>query len=225
MIRRIYRRVKRSLNVPVARLAMRVCRPDTLQSLFFAKFEYPRIREQYGDLGLSRDYSKDHILGLSKESGSIRGVIVDNVRKTREESRRLLLPGEYNRDKPHYADLLGLDEGCIVTAGIGADMDFEWDFESSPPNIGSFDYIISQAMLEHLIDPFKHVKDLASLLEPGGHLILHTHIPGFHYHRHPVDCMRFFPDWFEELGKRLGLQVLDRYVGELRICYTYQKLA
>jgi len=80
-------------------------------------------------------------------------------------------------------------------------------------------------MLEHLVDPYKHVADLIELLNPGGMLILHTHIPGVQYHRYPVDCIRFYPDWFEEVATRTNCQVLDRYIGELRICYTLQKQA
>ena len=80
-------------------------------------------------------------------------------------------------------------------------------------------------MLEHLVDPYKHVADLIALLNTGGMLILHTHIPGFKYHRYPVDCIRFYPDWFEEVATRTNCQVLDRYIGELRICYTLQKQA
>jgi hypothetical protein len=51
----------------------------------------------------------------------------------------------------------------------------------------------------------------------------YTVTPGFPYHRHPVDCMRFFPDWFEEVGKRLDLTVQDRFIGDDHIVYRYLK--
>ena len=89
--------------------------------------------------------------------------------------------------------------------------------------MGKFDAIVSQAMLEHLLNPYKHVVDLSQMLNPGGKLILHTHIPGFKYHRYPIDCVRFYPDWFETIAERLDLLVYDRYIGDLRICYTLQK--
>lgn len=203
--------------------AVRKCRQMILQQKAFAEYDYPRIEREYGDFRLDEDLSHKHIRGLSKESGSIRGIIADNVEKTRQGCRRVLLPGEYNADKKFYEDLFVLPDEDIVTAGLGEDMDFEWNLERDPPEMGTFDYIVSQAMLEHLLNPYKHVVDLVELLKPGGFLILHTVVPGFRYHRFPIDCVRFFPDWFEEIGSRLGLRVVDRYIGELRICYTYVK--
>ena len=194
-----------------------------LRKMLFALYEYPQIKKQYGDFCLDKDYSEQHIKGLSKESGTIRGVIVNIVKNGEQNLNRVLLPGEYNTDKIHYCKLLNLDSEKIVTAGIGDDMDFEWDYEQDPPEMGKFDLIVSQAMLEHLIDPFKHVVDLSQMLNPGGKLILHTHVPGFAYHRYPIDCVRFFPDWFETVAERLDLSVSDRYIGDLRICYTLQK--
>lgn len=207
----------------LAKLALRIHGDLALHRMIFSSCEYPRIEKQYGDFRLDQDYGELHIYGLSKESGVIRGVIVQIVNKLKPKINRALLPGEYNRDKPHYSKLLGIDQDKIVTAGIGGDMDYEWNYEEAPPEIGKFDIIISQAMLEHLLNPYKHVADLGSLLNPGGALILHTHIPGFRYHRYPIDCMRFYPDWFEEVAKRLNLSVYDRYIGDLRICYTLKK--
>jgi SAM-dependent methyltransferase len=180
------------------------------------------MKQQYGDFRLNKDYSDQHIWGLSKESGAIRGVIVDVVKRTGQKTERVLLPGEYNIDKKHYSNLFGVDPHNIVTAGIGGDMDYEWNYEDEPPQMGKFDFIVTQAMLEHLLNPYKHILDLSQMLNDGGILIIHTVVPGFKYHRFPIDCVRFYPDWFEEVAKRLGLMVVDRYIGELRICYTLQ---
>ena len=204
-------------------LAVRFFGKLILQRRIFAVYEYPKIRQQYGDFRLDQDYSKQHIRGLSKESGAIRGVIVDIVKNLKREIDRVLLPGEYNVDKLHYSKLFGIDESKIITAGLGGDTDYEWDYEKEPPKMGEFDIIISQAMLEHLLNPYQHVVDLSSMLNPGGKLVIHTHIPGFEYHRYPIDCLRFYPDWFEEVAERLDLSVYDRYIGDLRICYTLQR--
>ena len=195
-----------------------------LQKIVFALYEYPQIKKQYGNFSLDQDYSDKHIKGLSKESGTIRGVIVNIVKNEEQKLNRVLLPGEYNTDKNQYSKLFGIDVENIVTAGIGDDMDFQWNYEEEPPEMGKFDLIISQAMLEHLLNPYKHVVDLSKMLNPGRKLILHTHIPGFPYHRYPIDCVRFFPDWFETVAERLNLLVYDRYIGDLRICYTLHKV-
>ena len=46
---------------------------------------------------------------------------------------------------------------------------------------------------------------------------------GFNYHRYPVDCVRFYPDWFEEVAKRVGLQVQDKHIRNSGITYKYKK--
>jgi hypothetical protein len=158
------------------------------------------------------------ITGLSKESNRIRGEIVACLRSVRWEPP-VLLPGEYNRDRDAYADLLNTSR--IVTAGIGTDHDHQWNFEDDPPTgLDQFGLIVSQAMLEHLIDPYKHVRDCAKLLDADGVAVFHTPSPGFQYHRHPVDCQRFYPDWFEEVAIRLDLRIEYRYFADLRVMYA-----
>lgn len=194
-----------------------------LRKKVFSLYEYPKIRQCYGDFRLDRNYNDQQIKGLSKESGTIRGVIVNIVKNVDEKINRVLLPGEYNTDKNYYSELFDINIDNIFTTGIGNDTDYEWNFEEEPPEMGKFDFIVSQAMLEHLLNPYKHVVDLSQMLNPGGKLVLHTHVPGFHYHRFPIDCVRFYPDWFETIAERLDLSVYDRYIGDLRICYTLQK--
>ena len=194
-----------------------------LRKKIFSLYEYPKMKKLYGDFRLNRNYNSQHIEGLSKESGTIRGVIVNIVKNVEEDINRVLLPGEYNIDKKYYSQLFDLNDDKIVTTGIGDDTDYQWDFEKDPPQMGKFDFIVSQAMLEHLLNPYKHVVDLSQMLNPGGKLVLHTHVPGFNYHRFPIDCVRFYPDWFEAIAERLDLSVYDRYIGDLRICYTLQK--
>lgn len=214
---------RRTLAPVISRLALRICGRTALQEAILARFDYPAIDATYPGMLSDQSYAHHHIHGLTKESGTIRGVIVDAVNSIETPIRSALLPGEYNADKSYYAALLGIEEAKIVTAGLHRDMDHEWDYNDAPPDAGQFDVIISQAMLEHLVDPYKHISDLTEHLTPGGHLVLHTHPPGFPYHRHPVDCLRFYPDWFEEVAKRLNLSVEKRYFGNLRICYSLKK--
>ena len=207
----------------LANISVRICKQIVLQKKTFSHYEYPKIKEQYGDFQLDKDWREKTIRGLSKESGIIPGVIVDIIEKIEQKVKRVLLPGEYNTDKRFYSKLFKNDTE-IITAGMGGDTDYEWNFEKDSPEMGKFDLIISQAMLEHLLNPYKHVMDLSYMLNPGGRLILQTHIPGFQYHRYPIDCVRFYPDWFEETAKRLNLSVHDRYINELRIWYSFSLL-
>jgi SAM-dependent methyltransferase len=182
-----------------------------------------RFTEHYGDFHLDADYSRLEISGLAKESGCIRGEIVNSIQNITAPLKSVLLPGENNAVKDAYAALFKLPSSSITTAGISEHVDFKWNFEQDPPRMGLFDCIVSQAMLEHLINPYKHVCDLYSLLESGGSLILHTVIPGFDYHRYPIDCMRFFPDWFQVTADRLGASIVGKCIYEMRILYHLQK--
>ena len=83
----------------------------------------------------------------------------------------------------------------------------------------------SGAIIEHLVDPVKHLKDCYGLLKPGGHMVFSTVIPGFQYHRYPIDCLRFFPDWFEEIARLLQAEVVLRSASKTTalIAYTLRK--
>ena len=183
---------------------------------------FAQFSSLYGDFHVGDDYEDLAIKGLDKPSGCIRGSIVHFCRSV-PAPHRALLPGEPSALRSVYAEMLGIDAAAVVTTGLMDDADFVWDFEQDPPEMGTFDLILSQAMLEHLIDPYKHIRDLAALLEPGGHIIVLTVMPGFNYHRYPVDCFRFFPDWFEEVAARLSLEVVDHFIWELRIVYVLRR--
>ncbi|MFK7932194.1 MAG: hypothetical protein AB8G22_01710 [Saprospiraceae bacterium] len=187
--------------------------------------EVEQWQNLYGDFKFEEDFSKFTISNLAKESGWIRGEIISSLQKLPTEPESLLLPGEPLSVKAVYAKVLNLNLDSIKTTGLYPveEVDYYWDFEKDKPDFGYYDLIISQAMLEHLINPYKHMIDLSNALSKGGHLVVHTVIPGFPYHRYPIDCMRFYPDWFEEVGNRLALKIIDKYIGEQRIMYCYQK--
>jgi len=86
------------------------------------------------------------------------------------------------------------------------------------------DLVVSQAILEHLINPYKHLHDLTNLISSKGYIMIHTVTPGFPYHRYPIDSLRFFPDWFEEVAKRFNLNVINRKIPDTHIFYMYQKI-
>lgn len=193
-----------------------------VQLLLALKTEW-RFAELYGDFHFGQSLDRHAVKGLAQESGKLYGALVKFLTDIPVPLTRVLLPGENNAVKPVYARLLRLDESAILTAGVLNDMDVPWDFEHDPPAVGEFDCIVSQSMLEHLIDPYKHMRDCVRLLRPGGWLVIHTMMPGFGYHRYPVDCFRFYPDWFEEIARRLGLEISDKYIHNSRITYKYRK--
>jgi len=66
-----------------------------------------------------------------------------------------------------------------------------------------FDSALCQATLEHLPRPATAIENMLRLLNPGGILVLHTVGPGSEYHRYPIDCLRFWPDFYPAVTKYL----------------------
>lgn len=62
----------------------------------------------------------------------------------------------------------------------------------------TFDCVISANVLEHVKFPWLWIKELARVLQPGGHLV--TVAPASYvYHAHPVDCWRIWPEGMRSL--------------------------
>lgn len=166
------------------------------------------------------------IKSVHNESGLVLGHVAE-VLKTLglTPQQRVLLAGESIEAKAVYGQLLGLPLTAITVTGLDKNAEVPWNFEEAPPAMGLYNAIVSHAILEHLIDPYRHVCDLVRLLAPGGYLVMYTVIPGFPYHRYPVDCLRFFPDWFVEVAKRNQVTIHDQYIGEDHLVFTFKKPA
>lgn len=169
---------------------------------------------------------KDRGFSVHNESECLYGEIVYMISGLKDRIDRVLLTGEENKNKETFRiNIRKFKQSEMITTGLSADVDFKWDFEKTPPKFGKFSLIISQAMFEHLMDPYKHFCDLANHLRPGGTLIIHTVMPGFFYHRHPIDSLRYYPDWFEEMAspKRCNLKITGRLIRNLHLFYMYKK--
>ena len=193
-----------------------------IQIVIALKTDY-QFEKIYGDFHFGKSYRKKSVEGLKQESGKVYGGIIKFIESISNQQDIILLPGENSSVKFVYSNLFNLPQEKIITTGIMDDMDLYWDFNDSPQTDQKYSCIISQSMLEHLINPYKHISDCANLLKPNGHMIIHTMMPGFDYHRHPIDCLRFYPDWFEVVSERLGLEVTDKYIHNSRITYMLKK--
>lgn len=158
-------------------------------------------------------------------TGLLRPEIVKILKGLDFVPKKILLDGDTKYIVDQFKETFNFDGVKVLTTGIGDNFDFEWDFENEPPtNLdGDFDLIISQAMFEHLINPYKHLVDLASKLSAEGVLIIHTVVPGFPYHRFPIDSVRFFPDFFEKASVNLGLGVYKKYLRDFHLVYALKK--
>lgn len=168
------------------------------------------------------NYEQYTLYDLPSESSYYHGEIIRWVQQLSPAPKRTLLAGEAKLAAAELGKRMALGE--VTTAGV-LDVDMLWDFEEEPPEMGRFDLIISQAILEHLIDPYRHMLSLASLLEDEGCLLVHTVTPGFVYHRYPIDAYRFFPDFFETFAQKTDLSVQRRRVHDNHIFYIFQRKA
>lgn len=146
-------------------------------------------------------------------SGGFHGVLLEYLRTfVPPGGKSLLLVAEPPEVVPIFEHLR--EWSRIDTLGYGGDrgqtferdLNCRWDQLDGP----RYDAVLCQAVLEHLCRPCVAVENLIGLLHPGGHLLLHTVMPGFPYHPFPIDCCRFFIDWFADLCRYIPA-TLEQY--------------
>ena len=168
----------------------------------------------------NEEYTQYTFHNLPSESAYYHGEIIRWVQMLTPAPERTLLAGEAIQAAKKLVTIMDLGE--TITTGV-LDVDIPWNFEEQAPQMGKFNLIISQAILEHLLDPYRHMLALHTLLENGGYLLVHTVTPGFVYHRYPIDSCRFYPDFFETFAQRIHLRVCKRRVHDNHIFYLFQK--
>jgi SAM-dependent methyltransferase len=146
---------------------------------------------------------------------------------------RCLLTSEDNKIKTIMCDLY--PDVSFVTTDYFTDLqsgttDVVWDVCFPSPEqlaAGTFSSIVSNALMEHLIDPTAAFANMLLLLKPTGYLYALTHTPSFPLHRYPRDYVRFHHDYFEDLPKYLArrynltieLKELWSRRGQVVVCY------
>ncbi len=167
------------------------------------------------------DNCKAYRLGLPNESKFYHGQIMHWVRHLAPST--ILLAGE----EMDVAPIIGNEVGAslVETAGLhGAN--YLWDFNLTPPQaLGPmrYDMVITQAIFEHILNPYMYLSFLALLTGPGGHVVIHTHTPGFPYHKFPIDCLRYYPDWFEAVGPHFNLEVVGIVSDSAHLFINYRR--
>jgi hypothetical protein len=86
---------------------------------------------------------------------------------------------------PNIDTILGLDL---------SDSDINIDMCKVGYKLNYFNWVFSQATLEHLVDPVRAVGYMVDSIIDNGMIFLHSVGPLYGYHRYPIDCYRFFPD-------------------------------
>lgn len=84
----------------------------------------------------------------------------------------------------------------------------EFDLCAASDGVGTFDLVLCQHVLEHVVDPLAAVRTLRSMLRPGGHLIVVTPFL-VKIHQDPIDLWRFTPDGLERLLRAGGFARIE----------------
>lgn len=79
----------------------------------------------------------------------------------------------------------------------------------------TYSTVFSQAVLEHVCRPSIYVENLSRLTKTGGHIVLMSVGPKFGYHRFPIDCVRFFKDFYEDLQRYIPIKLCEFEQDEL----------
>lgn len=196
--------------------------------------DYKKFTNIYGSfLFLKRKKIYDESLIFTSDDSNVTGQYLAEISlfitKIKRHFKNVLLDGD-NKNIKNYLknNVKSLKSSKIVTVGIDGNFDIEWNFEEEIPKKiknKKFDLIISQSNLEHLLNPYLHFQELVKLLTKNGFFVLATHLPGYPYHRWPIDTIRFMPDWFEEAAKRNGLKIVRKYLRiEMIVVYIFQKI-
>jgi SAM-dependent methyltransferase len=125
----------------------------------------------------------------------------------------LIVNGSLRDVAPLDCEYVGLD----VIAGPGVDVVVKLG-EMPAFSLGSFDLVVSTSMLEHDAAFWRTLDIMAELVKPGGHLYVNAPSNG-HYHAHPGDYWRFYPDAglaFERLLRARGhhIELVESAVAE-----------
>lgn len=90
----------------------------------------------------------------------------------------------------------------LVGESYEVDLNVLQDFPTTYPAV------MSQALLEHVSRPSVAIENMIRMVDPGGVVILHTVNPGCGYHAFPIDCVRFFPDFWRDLAQYIPYELL-----------------
>jgi len=106
---------------------------------------------------------------------------------------------------PHTWDYIGIDPSSGKNVDIVLKDPYAFPFEDSSVNV-----VISGQCLEHVERPWVLVKEMARILDPGGHCFI-TCPAKMHLHSYPHDYWRIFPEGMKILLDDAGFEVREVY--------------
>lgn len=103
-------------------------------------------------------------------------------------------------------------------------IDFDIDLNIKQNFSAKYDIVLTQALLEHIVNPFMAIENFSDLLIDNGLLVLHTHNIKMQYHPYPIDCIRFYKDFFENITQYIDLELLEYLEASCHIFCVYRRI-
>jgi SAM-dependent methyltransferase len=104
--------------------------------------------------------------------------------------------------------------GVDVAPGPGVDCVLGVESSSKVLGLESFDIVISNELLEHVLDWRSAISSMKEVLKPGGRLLITTRSRGFPYHPNPDDFWRYEPDDMRSIFSDFELRSVERDMAE-----------
>ena len=161
-------------------------------------------------MGSRRTISKrfPDLVPAQNDSHFLNGFLMNQMDKYYKPDSSVLIIAE----PPSVADIfMGSFERLTVSV-----VNYKDDFEGVPFDMNlpikpsrTYDYVFSQALLEHICRPSIGIENMANFARPGGYIFIHSHTPSMAVHKWPYDCVRFLPDFFSCLQDYLPIELIE----------------
>ena len=156
------------------------------------------------------------------------GVFIDYAKKYKEKDNlNICLIAESKEACLDLAKLFPKDniENIVDYSDKEHGEDYNIDLNIKQNFKSKYDMVLSQALLEHIVNPFMAIENFCDLLVKNGILILHTHNVKMEYHPYPIDCLRFYKDFFKNITKYLPYIYIYEYLEvNCHIFVVYKKI-
>jgi hypothetical protein len=104
-------------------------------------------------------------------------------------------------------------EEVLGSSWTSQDFDYDLCFYPILQNPPKYQVVMHQSLLEHVVDPVSVIRNLNDFLIPGvGIQVIQTVNIYSSLHRFPIDSLRFFPDFFENLEKYIEVKCLKTFM-------------
>jgi SAM-dependent methyltransferase len=171
-------------------------------------------------------YGPEHFIPAPNSSNKFWSILFGYMEKYSKTGDSLLLVAEPKEVLPVFKEKFKLSK--IDTLGYsgekGKDYEVDLNIQDSlliARGLREYNFVFSQALLEHICRPSIAIENMVDALKPEGYLILHTHNTEMPYHAFPIDCCRFYKDFFFDLCKYIDIEVVeyDEWGRNIFVCY------